>query len=437
MEIEAGLRIAKDAVRKSEADPRVGWAWSDPVYRASSGRAFQGPSGALTIEDDGLTALEEVVSKLLRDQRARTRWREGDLWAAVLSLLVSMQMNDALDLKSAVKDLVNPAKAQTIAALANVTWGAEPAMLGSLTIAHLQGERDAESLASLLNLDTEEYGTFVSHSKKLLEDLGPHAVAINSSARQGELGYEDLECALDDLIGLTLMLSENLDEHGLYSLRGATNRPGVRGITLDRKVLGDLLEDSRPGEFAAQVLTVNGWDTNGSLRWYSPDPMPLDRILDVRLSSVVGDFMSADDAIARRIRVSGRWYARAFWASSEEDAALAVGVALDSLLTGNDALPGAVSKSRFALLERDVALRADRFERYEQVYRVRSTVAHGGDAARQLAKIGGARSMLSDAQWAATQLIELRKVSAPKGDAAFRELWGAVQWGSLPWTSQG
>jgi hypothetical protein len=230
------------------------------------------------------------------------------------------------------------------------------------------------------------------------------------------------------------MFSDRLDEHGIYSLRGSTNRPGVRGIALDRGALGDLLAETGSAELAARVLTITSWGAGNNFMWTSASPMPLDGLLDADLLSLLGDLLAADDAIAQRLRVAARWYARAFWAGAEDDAALAVSVALDSLLTGKDAVPGAVSKGRFALLERDPAARGTRFDRYEQVYKVRSAVAHGGDATRPLARIGGARSILEDARWTARQLLALRQISTPKDDAAFRELWGAVQWGTLPWT---
>ncbi|WP_410585048.1 hypothetical protein [Amycolatopsis sp. lyj-108] len=292
---------------------------------------------------------------------------------------------------------------------------------------------DATPVARELNLDAWETEAFVDHARQMLAKFGGFVVATATSSRQGNLAYHDFGRTLDDAIGLVLLLSDRLDEHGIYSLRGATNRPGVRGIALDRRTLGDLLAESGSAELAAQVLTITGWSAGNDFRWMSADPMPLDRLLDAELLPLLDDLLVADDAIAQRLRVAARWYARAFWADAEDDAALAVSVALDSLLTGKDAVPGAVSKGRFALLERDPAARAARFDRYEQVYKVRSAIAHGGDATRSLARIGGTRTILEDARWTARQLLTLRQISTPKDDAAFRELWSAVQWGTLPW----
>jgi hypothetical protein len=96
-------------------------------------------------------------------------------------------------------------------------------------------------------------------------------------------------------------------------------------------------------------------------------------------------------------------------------------------------VPGAVSKGRFALLERDPASRSAKFDRYEQVYKVRSAIAHGGDAGRSLEKVGGARSLLEDARWTAFKLLELRAIARPASDSDFRDMWAAVQWGTITW----
>jgi hypothetical protein len=432
-DIAAQLARVKKAIRETDEDPRIGWAWSEAAYRASPARAFHGKSGALTVEDSGMAALEQAMGALLNRQQVRVAWREEDLWSVVLSLLAAAIAEDELDLNGAVRKLLSPAEVRIAAALGNVTWADGPMSLGGLVIAKLYSEEDAVAVADELGLKTWQADAFRDHARQLLKEFGGFVLATAATNRQGELAHEDFQRKLDDIIGLVLLFSDRLDEHGIYSLRGTTNRPGVRGVTLDRAALADLLAERGAGELAARVLTITGWGAGNSFRWLSADPMPLDRLLDSHLRQQLDDLVTADDAIAQRLRVAARWYARAFWADAEDDAALAVSVALDSLLTGKDAVPGAVSKGRFALLERNPAARAARFERYEQVYKVRSAIAHGGDATRSLAKIGGARSMLDDARWTATQLIALRKISAPKDDAGFRELWGAVQWGTLPW----
>lgn len=436
MNIAAELETAVAAVHATNADPRIGWAWMRPEYRASSARAFRGASGALTVADAGMPALEAAATGLMKDRRVRANWCEEDVWNIVLSLLAAAAESDgSVDMASAVLRIVKPTAVRVVAALANVTWEGDPATLGGLTLSRLRTEDDAVALAVSLHLDRGAADALVLHARQLLSAIGDYVVATRTTPRQGELAHADFKRAVEDAIGLTLMLSTRLDEHGVVSLRGATNRPGIRGITLDRRALGELLADQGAGELGARILKITGYGAHNSLRWHSADPLPLDALLDPELRPVIEDLLDAQDAIAQRLRVAARWYARAFWADAEDDSALAVSVALDSMLTGKDALPGAVSKSRFAFLERDVSNRTARFERYEAVYQVRSAIAHGGDASRRLADIGGARSLLVDARWVAKALLDLRQVHKPGNDAAFRELWAALQWGTVSWSS--
>ncbi len=433
MDIAGELASARAAVRETNADPRIGWAWMRSDYRASPTRAFRGATGPLTVDDAGMPALEAAMDGLLGDQRVLAKWREEDLWDVVLSLLAASRSDERLDLAAAVRLIVKPKAVRHVAALANVTWEAGSATLGGVTLAHLRSDSDAATLAGELDLDARAREAFSAHARRLFDEFGDHVLATATSPRQGELAHTDFTRAVEDMFGLTLMLSKRLEEHGIFSLRGATNRPGIRGTTLDHKALSDLLADKGAGELRARILRITGWGAASSIEWSSVDPLPLDRLLDSELRPVIGDLLDAQDSIAQRLRLAARWYARAFWAIAEDDAALAVSVALDAMLTGKDALPGAVSKSRFAFLERDVRERNVRFERYESVYQVRSAITHGGDASRRLAEIGGARSMLADARWVAEGLLDLRQMSKPMNDAAFRELWAAMQWGALPW----
>lgn len=437
LDIAAELEGVVPAVRATDGDPRIGWAWMRAGYRASPSRAFRGAVGALTVADEGMPGLEAAIAGLVKDQRVRTNWREEDLWDVVLSLLAAAaHAPGSIDLRAAVRRIVKPSPVRVVAALSNVTWKANPATLGALTLSHVQREDDAVSLGVRLQLDSGAADALASHARQLLNAIGGYVVATRSTPRQGELAHVDFKRAVEDVVGLTLLLSHRLDEHGIFSLRGATNRPGIRGIALDRSALGELLVDRGAGELGALVLALTDWGANSRVRWHSADPLPLDALLDAQLQPVVEDLLEAQDAIAQRLRVAARWYARAFWADAEDDSALAVAVALDAMLTGKDALPGAVSKSRFAFLERDVTKRTARFERYEAVYQVRSAIAHGGDASRRLSEIGGARSLLADARWVAEALLDLRQLHRPENDAAFRELWAALQWGTVSWTSE-
>jgi len=433
--IAAHLAEARDSIMPSEDPPRIGWAWMMEEYRVSSERAFRGPNGSLTVGDGGIAALETAISELLRDQNTRTLWREEDIWTTVLSLLGAAALNNQLDLLSAVRKIRRPEAVRSVAAIANVSWASAPQTFGNFSIAALDKPEQARDLAAFLKVDGLGLEAIAEHSVQLHRAFGPHVLATSTSPRQGEFAHSDFARELDDLIGLTLLFAPNLNDFNVLSRRGSTNRPGMRGLALDRGALAQLLSDKGSGELAASVLSIAGWGGQTGIRWYSASPMPLDQLLAGEAGAIVGDLLRATDAIAQRLRVAARWYARSFWSDADDDAALALSVALDSLLTGKDAVPGAVSKGRFALLERDPAHRAERFRRYDEVYQVRNAIAHGGDGTRRLEAIGGANSMLEDARWVAEKLLELRRVSKPLTDKAFRELWDGVQWGTVEWAS--
>jgi hypothetical protein len=197
-DIAAELAGVKAAIRETSADPRIGWAWLEADYRASPVRAFHGRSGALTVEDHGMPALEKVMRALLSDQRVKAAWQDEDLWTTVLSLLAAASVNDSLDLEAAVRKLLKPAAVRIAAALSNVTWAAKPASLGPLVIAKFDTEEDAVSVADSLGLDTWQKEAFIGHTRQLLGEFGGFVLATATSNRQGDLAYADFNRTLED-----------------------------------------------------------------------------------------------------------------------------------------------------------------------------------------------------------------------------------------------
>ena len=226
---------------------------------------------------------------------------------------------------------------------------------------------------------------------------------------------------------------DDLDELLSAVANPDASRPGIRGIKMDRGALAGLLAKEGSGELYARVLRIGDLGTGSSIHWYSADPVPLDELLAGGARFLIDDLLKADDLVAQRLRVAARWYAAAFWASSEVDSALAVFVALDALLTGKEAVSGAVSKGRFALLERGPTQRESRLDRYEKVCRVRNTIVHGGGTSKSLAQVGGSQSLLADARWVAARLVELRELLRPNSDADLRAAWNGIQWGTVSW----
>ncbi len=244
--VAGDLATARDCVIPTDADPRIGWAWMKPTYRAHVGRAFHGSEGTRTLSHEGVAALESAIATMWRDQRVKAVWLEEDLWTVVLRLLDAASNDRSVDLEIAAAKLAKPKPVRIAAVLANVSWSSGPVVLGSIGLASIGSEEDADALANLLSLEETDKEAFRSHAKQLLREFGTYVVATGQSPRQVALGQQDFNRALDDLVGLVLLLSDELEANGVYSLRGATNRPGIRGIALDRGAVGDLLAKKEP-----------------------------------------------------------------------------------------------------------------------------------------------------------------------------------------------
>jgi hypothetical protein len=188
-------------------------------------------------------------------------------------------------------------------------------------------------------------------------------------------------------------------------------------------------------ELAFQPLVISStFGIDRSVHWYSADPVPLDELLvdagPDRLTTAALD----NAPISRRLRVAARWYADGQWSRDADDAALALGVALDAIVGSRSALPGRVMAQRFALLDADPARRRDRVARYNEVYGVRSAVAHGGESPR-LTEEGFVRSVADDVRWATERLLEFGNAFPSTTEAALDSSFEALALGTGTWPS--
>ena len=89
-------------------------------------------------------------------------------------------------------------------------------------------------------------------------------------------------------------------------------------------------------------------------------------------------------------------------------------------------------RERFALLDSTPAARAGRAARYDEIFGVRSAVAHGGTSKR-LDESSFIRGVEADVTWAAWRLLA---VSSDFGDELARdldELFDRLRYGVLRW----
>lgn len=140
-----------------------------------------------------------------------------------------------------------------------------------------------------------------------------------------------------------------------------------------------------------------------------------------------------EDPVCNRVRVAARWFSEAQYAIDEDDAALALGVAMDALLTGKRSLSGSVMADRFALLDVDYPLaRKGRVKDYLEYYGVRSSVAHGGRSGR-LQEDDFLKRFFAAVRWCALRLIELRDEFPPMSDQDIDDLFNDLRWGVQVW----
>ena len=132
-----------------------------------------------------------------------------------------------------------------------------------------------------------------------------------------------------------------------------SNRTGVRGVTLDRRAVEALLGSSGGIELVTTPLTMSDVVGNSRHYWHSAHPLPLaDLLAQPTLRADVTEWMSTKNPITARIKVAARWYSEALWTTQKDDAALALGVALDSLVGSRNGLPGREMRERYGFPKR-------------------------------------------------------------------------------------
>jgi hypothetical protein len=142
-----------------------------------------------------------------------------------------------------------------------------------------------------------------------------------------------------------------------------------------------------------------------------------------------------DDAISKRLKVAARWFAEAHYTMASDDAALALGVAMDALLTGQRSLPGSAMADRLALLADDPVARPKLVADYLEFYKVRSSVAHGGRSSR-LDNSDFIGEYSASVQWAAWRSLVMRDTFGVSSESDIDALYDDLRWGLRTWVSQ-
>jgi Apea-like HEPN len=239
---------------------------------------------------------------------------------------------------------------------------------------------------------------------------------------------------LQEFINLGLFLEPDPESLKIYLVRGNRNRPGLRGLVLDRGAVGAGLAGTPwTRELGAETLIASRFGIRPMGSWYSTEPIPLDRLLAPKHRRIqISSLLDVDTPLTRRFTIASRWYAEAYWAEETVDAVLALGIALDTLIGDPNGLPLRATSERFALLEPDSQLRSQRARRYQDIFSVRSAIAHGSISRRAESR-QFLSDMASDVRWAARRILALRDRFSPTSQDDIRQVFDELRWGTLSW----
>jgi hypothetical protein len=112
---------------------------------------------------------------------------------------------------------------------------------------------------------------------------------------------------------------------------------------------------------------------------------------------------------------------------------LALGVALEAVVGSKSALPGRIMAQRYALLEADIHRRREKVARYNDVYSVRSAVAHGRESSK-IDESEFVRCVADDVRWAARRLYALGDLFGVKSDEELDRTFEALALGERTWS---
>jgi hypothetical protein len=426
------------------APGRTPWdyGWCLENYRKSEDAALSSSRGPMTMTNVGVEAYEAAVTRLLKDSKISSRWDAEEFWGLVARTVVfaseTVEKERLTHVEEEIDFFRNAGKALTVQLIANATWDRAPLVLGNAVIGNANDEFLSFTNSSSHGRIQLEEELWRSWKGKYIEpritEGAPQPVAIACwTIGQHELAFGETERQLRNIVDLALLLERDLRGHKILR-RGNTNRPGIRGLALDRGAIERNLNEVATVELSAPQLTITeAWDVQ-EFHWFNAEPLPLGTLLDQDYLREVVRSCLKDDPISRRVRVAARWFSEAHYTLAEDDAALALGVAMDSLLTGKNSLPGSAMADRVAVLSDDPIKRPKLVKDYFDFYQVRSSVAHGGQSSR-LSSENFMTRFESFVHWIAWRSIALRDKFATSSEAEVDTLYNELRWGVRSWGS--
>jgi hypothetical protein len=435
------IRLALEAAETATPAPDSktwDYGWCIESYRRSGHASITSPNGPIMLSIEGIQAFEHLVTILQKQPIIKDRWDSEDFWGVMASLVafISTVENRPEVAKRNLEMILSRRPAVVAFPVANIDWQGPPRRFGGGFLIGILGGEFSEKLATMGEAARDSAGKVSEYVNE--QSHRPPLVGFAAVVpAQGQQAFHHAKRAFELLVDLAILLDRKKIENSLFSIRGGSNRPGVRGLALDRTVINASMKAS--GDSADLACRPFIQDARGTLKsayWHSADRVPLEKMLsNNELAGAVDKCLAGKSNITRRVQVAARWFSESFWAESEDDSVLAAGVALDSLVGSRSGLPGRAMKERYAFLEEEPGKRSDKAREWDEIYSARSAIAHGGES-QKVKEPGFARRAQGIVTWTAWRLLEAeRHFLLEDKNKSLDSLFEEMRWGTCDWDS--
>jgi hypothetical protein len=412
-----------------------GWCVAD--YRRSAGAAVShDTSRRVNLSAEGVAAFEGAMHQLFKLAEVRDLYDAEELWGVVAGIIGALPMpsTEAVlegQLNDHLKRLATPPDSVVVVPIANLNPGQTLIEAGPLLIGRL-GDEWRRRLKERAGEHEALSDSRQPWWQALTDDSTEQDVVLLAHFGRSQLdrAFRDTEETFENLVALALVLESDLDGRRLYSLRGDSHRPGIRGLAVDRLSLRTIAVTSPKlfRDLAAEVLVSGISGTNVRQKWYGEDPFPLHELLEAERLAEARRLLTGRASVHNRLRLAARWHAKAYWSSEVEDAVLALGIGFEALLSEGNPSPGRVLGERFAFL---APLPSDRPARYKlfthEYYAARSSIAHGAKRTNIDGKF--ARRMAKDLRQTFLRIASLTSAQSVESEDAYGRLFDTLKWG--------
>jgi hypothetical protein len=261
----AELLVSAAYGRTASTDEPWDYGWSIESYRRSGTAAIRSDRGEIvSFSPDGVGSVEQGVSVFLSLQDVRRLYDESDVWVLATSLCASVPTASGREervrelLADRLLQLIDPPESTVVLPIANTSSAQTPVKLAGLTIG-MSADPVFQPLREQIEAGVGKHRMRPwwlnpSENALVLAYTGPEQ--MGKAVRMAERRFEDV-------VATALMFEEDLEGRNLFSLRGDSHRPGIRGLAVDRQYLVDLAKDipSISRELGAPVVATSRFGT--------------------------------------------------------------------------------------------------------------------------------------------------------------------------------